>query len=244
VHRDSREARAASFGGVAEVYERARPGYPDEAVRWLVGDEPLDVLDLGAGTGKLTRQLVALGHRVVAVDPAAEMLLELRRALPGVPCHVGAAESIPLPDASTDAVAVAQAFHWFDHAAAVPEIARVLRPGGVLAVVWNVRDESVPWIAELSGAIGNEHHREPYVVESLADSGSFAAPETATFEHGVTHDRASLVDLVRSRSYCAVRREKERESILAGVERLYDANATAAGLELRYRTECFRATRR
>jgi ubiquinone/menaquinone biosynthesis C-methylase UbiE len=242
--RDSREARAASFGGVADMYERSRPSYPLPAVRWLVGDAPVDVLDLGAGTGKLTRDLVAIGHRVIAVDPSSEMLGQLRRALPLVPSFVGTAEAIPLPNASVNVVTVAQALHWFDLAVALPEIARVLRLGGVLATVWNVRDESVPWVAQLSDLIGSEHYREPHLTESLAESGLFAAPTTATFEHAVIHDRASLVELVRSRSYCAVRDGVERAEILVGVERLYDASAGEGGLELSYRTECSRAIRR
>lgn len=129
--------RAASFGGVADAYERARPGYPDDAVAWLAGDEPCDVVDLGAGTGKLTRSLVARGHRVTAVDPLEEMLVWLRHAVPGAIAVRGSAEAIPLPDGSADVVTCAQSFHWFDHAVALREIARVLRPGGRLAPVWN-----------------------------------------------------------------------------------------------------------
>ena len=123
-----------AFADVAGAYERARPGYPEEAVRWLAGPQPLDVVDLGAGTGKLTRALIALGHRVVAVEPLDEMRAELEVALPGARALAGSAEAIPLPDASKDVVTSAQAFHWFDHDAALPEIARVLRPGGVAIV--------------------------------------------------------------------------------------------------------------
>ena len=128
--REDRLERAASFGGVADAYERARPGYPDDAVRWLAGEEPCDVVDLGAGTGKLTRSLVALGHRVTAVEPLEEMLEQLRHAVPAATALRGSAEAIPLPDGSADVVTCAQAFHWFDHEVALPEMARVLRPGG------------------------------------------------------------------------------------------------------------------
>src|SRR5204863_8078124 len=113
---------------VADAYERGRTGYPEEAVRWRVGEQSVDVGDLAAGTGKLTRSLVALGHRVTAVEPLPEMIAHLEAAAPGVPAITGTAESMPLPDASADAVTVAQAFHWFDHAPALVEIARVLRP--------------------------------------------------------------------------------------------------------------------
>ena len=145
--------RAASFARVADAYERARPGYPADAVLWLAGETPCDVVDLGAGTGKLTRSLAALGHHVVAVEPLAEMLDRLRAAVPGATAVVGSAESMPLPDASVDVVACAQAFHWFDPGPALAEMARVLRPGGRIALVWNVRDERVPWVDEMSDAM-------------------------------------------------------------------------------------------
>ncbi|MDH5334239.1 MAG: class I SAM-dependent methyltransferase, partial [Thermoleophilia bacterium] len=141
VHRDERRGRATSFAEVADAYERGRPGYPGEAVAWLVGEPPRDVVDLGAGTGKLTRSLVAAGHRVTAVEPLPEMLERLRVAAPEAAAVPGTAEAIPLPDASADVVVSAQAFHWFDHDAALPESVRVLRPGGWLALVWNIRDD-------------------------------------------------------------------------------------------------------
>ena len=118
---DDFAARARSFGTVADVYERARPGYPDDAVRWLAGDAPCDVVDVGAGTGKLTRSLVAHGHRVTAVEPSAEMLAQLRAAVPGAIPLEGTGEAIPLPDESADVVTAAQAFHWFDKPVALPE---------------------------------------------------------------------------------------------------------------------------
>ena len=153
VNREERRGRATSFASVADAYERGRPEYPGDAVRWLVGDEPADVVDLGAGTGKLTRGLVAFGHRVTAVEPLAEMLEHLRRAVPEARALAGSGEEIPLVDASADVVVCAQAFHWFDHVVALGEIARVLRPGGRLALVWNTRDDGEAWVAELSDAI-------------------------------------------------------------------------------------------
>src|SRR6478672_5677183 len=130
-----------SFDSVAEVYERARPTYAPAAVAWIAEQLPFGrVLDLGAGTGKLTRQLVALGADVVAVEPGDEMRRVFRRVLPDVEVHAGGAEAIPLPDASVDTVTVAQAFHWFDRDAAFAEMHRVLRPGGGYAVLWNEDD--------------------------------------------------------------------------------------------------------
>lgn len=135
---DERRKQAASFAGVADVYERSRPGYPEAAVAWLAGSTPGDVVDLGAGTGKLTRSLVALGHRVTAVEPLEEMLAQLRTSVPAARALTGGAEAMPLPDASIDVVTCAQAFHWFDHDRALAEIARVLRPGGHVAFAASV----------------------------------------------------------------------------------------------------------
>ena len=146
--RDLHPTAAAGFSAAADVYERARPGYPDEAVAWVaerLGIGPgRDVLDLAAGTGKLTRQLVRLGARVVAVEPIDAMRAELERAVPGVEALAGTAEAIPLRDESVDAVTCAQAFHWFRADEAVREIRRVLRPGGGLALLWNGRDLDDP----------------------------------------------------------------------------------------------------
>ncbi len=232
-----------AFADVAGAYERGRPEYPEEAVRWLVGDEPRDVVDLGAGTGKLARALVALGHRVTAVEPLDEMRAELHAAVPDARALAGRAEAMPLPDASADVVASAQAFHWFDHDAALPEIARVLRPGGSLALVWNSRDDRDPWMAQLSAIIGNETIEEWDVVPILQEGGLFGPVETARFSFVQVRDRESLLDLVLSRSYCAKLPESEREPVLDAVGRLYDDTAGGEGVQLAYVTECFRTHR-
>ena len=232
-----------AFAEVAGAYERARPGYPEEAVRWLAGDEPRDVVDLGAGTGKLTRALVALGHRVIAVEPLVEMRAELEAALPDVPAVAGNAEAIPRPAESADVVASAQAFHWFDHARALPEIARVLRSSGRLALVWNSRDDRDPWMARLSEIIGNETVQEWDVLPVIAEGGLFGAVERERFSFVQVLDRNGLLDLVLSRSYLAKLPPTEREPILEAVGRFYDETTTAAGVRLPYVTECFRATK-
>jgi SAM-dependent methyltransferase len=239
-----RAERAASFARVADAYERARPGYPADAVLWLAGETPRDVVDLGAGTGKLTRSLTALGHHVVAVEPLGEMLDRLRAAVPGVTAVVGTAESMPLPDASADVVACAQAFHWFDHGPALTEIARVLRPGGRLALVWNVRDERVPWVADLSDAMVGRTGVDRGATEPIERSGLYREVEHATFEHTQAVDREALRALVLSRSFCAVLPEEERAPILARVDALFDAHARDGMLTLPYLVECFRAERR
>lgn len=231
------------FAEVVGAYERGRPGYPDEAVCWLAGDEPRDVVDLGAGTGKLTRALVALGHRVTAIEPLPEMLELLPVAAPGASAILGNAEVIPLPDGSADVVTCAQSFHWFDHAVALPEIARVLLPEGRLALVWNTRDDREPWVAQLSEIIGNESVGvEAYT--PVEASGLFGPIESAEFTFEQPLDRELLLELVLSRSYCAKLSAAEREPILEAVGCLYDELAGPDGVHLPYVTECFRTQRR
>ena len=232
-----------SFADVADAYERGRPEYPGEAVRWLTGEEPRDVVDLGAGTGKLTRALVALGHRVTAIEPLPEMLELLPATAPGAFAILGNAEVIPLPDASADVVTSAQAFHWFDHAVALPEIARVLRRGGRLALVWNVRDDRDSSTARLSAIIGNETIEDWEDFPALLESDLFGPVETVEFALEQRLDRETLLDLVLSRSYCAKLPPAEREPILAQVGQLYDDAAGPDGFRLAYVTQCFRVTR-
>jgi SAM-dependent methyltransferase len=157
-----------SFELVAEVYERARPGYPPEAVGWIADRLDLRpdriVLDLGAGTGKLTRALLDTGARVIAVEPGDAMRAELERAVPGAEAVRGSAEDIPLPNASVDAIAVGQAFHWFRHDVALPEMRRVLRPGGGVALLWNSRDPGAPLHGEIGKLIA------PFIPQDRSDS--------------------------------------------------------------------------
>jgi ubiquinone/menaquinone biosynthesis C-methylase UbiE len=241
---DVRQVRALSFASVAASYERSRPGYPDDAVSWLAGTDPLDVVDLGAGTGKLTRSLVALGHRVTAVEPLPEMLGHLRDAMPEVTALEGGAEAIPLPDASADVVTAAQAFHWFDHGPALAEIARVLRPGGRIALVWNTRDESEEWVAELSDAMVGRTGVDAGAAEPIAASGLFGAVEQATFgPHVQEVDREALKELVLSRSYCAVLSDEERAPIFERVDELFALHVRDGVVRLPYVAECFRAVR-
>jgi len=155
---------------VAAEYERYRPDYPEEALRWAADRLGLArgarVLDLGAGTGKLTRGLVALGFDVVAVEPGAPMLDQLRKAVPEADALEGPAESIPLPDASVDAAFAGQAYHWFDRDRAVPDIHRVIREEGGLALLWNWWDERDPLQRGLGELIGYAGH-QPYRDEEL-----------------------------------------------------------------------------
>jgi ubiquinone/menaquinone biosynthesis C-methylase UbiE len=230
------------FGKVAESYDRGRPSYPREAVEWMVGPGPRNVLELGAGTGKLTRTLVELGHDVHATDPDEAMLEVLRRHLPDVRTSVGGAEAIPAPDLSYDVVVAGQAFHWFDLDTALAEISRVLNPGGTLALAWNQRDESIPWVRKLGRLIGKPIESiDP--TEQLVDSGSFEGVEDGAFSFWQTIDRASVVDLVLSRSNIAMLSDAEREAKRAEVLAFYDDYGRGMdGMQLPYYCLVYRAT--
>jgi ubiquinone/menaquinone biosynthesis C-methylase UbiE len=232
---------ARSFGGVAEAYDRGRPGYPREAAVWLSGERPASVLELGAGTGKLTEQLVALGHDVHATDPDPEMLAVLERNLPGVRTSRCGAEDVPAGDATYDVVVVGQAFHWFDHARALPEIQRVLKQHGRLSLVWNQRDERIPWVKRLGRIIGTQDQlREP--AELLARSGLFGEVEETAHRFWQVVDRSSIQDLVRSRSNVAVLDTDQQEAKMAEVLAFYDEYGRGMdGMQLPYAARCFRA---
>ena len=201
-----------------------------------------DVLDLGAGTGKLTTRLVERGLNVVAVDPIAEMLEVLSHALPQTPALLGTAEEIPLPDNSVDAVLVAQAWHWVDPERAIPEVARVLRPGGRLGLVWNTRDERLGWVKDLGGIIGRED--DPFSHE-LSLPAPFADVERFHVEWTNYLTPQAVIDLVASRSYCITSPADVRTKVLDQVRELlatHPALAQAPGVALPYITVCVRAT--
>jgi ubiquinone/menaquinone biosynthesis C-methylase UbiE len=239
---DEQHAHARSFGGVADAYDRGRPTYPVEAATWLTGPQPLTVLELGAGTGKLTSRLVELGHDVHATDPDRAMLDILERDLPDVRTSQSTAEEIPAGDRSYDVVVCAQAFHWFDHERALPEIARVLKPGGALSLVWNQRDERIPWVKRLGAIIGTQEQlREP--AQALSASRLFDEPTSEGFKHWQVINRDSIKDLVQSRSNVAVLDPDARARKLAEVLAFYDDFGRGMdGMQLPYAAHCFRAT--
>jgi SAM-dependent methyltransferase len=234
---------ALSFGPVADAYDRGRPGFPAAAARWLVGRDAATVLELGAGTGKLTRELVALGHDVHATDPDPAMLGVLQKALPDVRTSVAGAEEIPLADRSVDVVVAAQAFHWFDHERALPEIARVLRPGGHVAVCWNLRDERIPWVRKLGRALGSAAAAEDAdSTEALVQSDLFGFVDEQVFSHWQHVDRDSVVDMAASRSQVASLEVDEREAVLDRVRALYDDYGRGMdGMQIPYDCRCYRA---
>ncbi|HZG93535.1 MAG TPA: methyltransferase domain-containing protein [Mycobacteriales bacterium] len=234
---------ARSFALVVDEYDSSRPGYPDDAVRWLVGDVPLDVVDLGAGTGKLTRSLSRLGHRVVAVEPLVPMLQRLRDQVPGARPVVGSAEAIPLADGTADAVVVAQAFHWFDAPRALAEIARVLRPGGRVGLIWNQRDETVPWVARLGEVIGAVETLPAGWLDCFRGS-AFGAVETARFRHVQEFDADGLCRLAASRSYVASLDEAGRAEVLGRLRELLAEHPDLTGrttYQLPYDVAVYRA---
>ena len=223
------DVAARGFQAGAAAYETARPGYPDEALAVVATDLGVTtgttVCDLAAGTGKLTRRLVDLGASVTAVEPVEAMREQARATVPDAHVVDGTAEAIPLPDASVDVVTVAQAFHWFDADAALAEIARVLKPGGGVALLWNERDEQTAWVAEMSRLIRWHERtvsRYQHVdwAEVVAASGRFTPLEERAVHWAQPMTRAVLADRVRSISYVAVMPPAERERLAAEVTAL------------------------
>lgn len=221
-------ARASSFGPAAAAYAEHRPDYPVNAVRWALEpardaglgapDGTLDVLDLGAGTGKLSAVVAGLGHRVTSVEPDPLMLAELRSYIPSVTTHQAGAEEIPLPDASVDAVVVGQALHWFDQSRALPEIVRVLRPGGVLGALWNTDDDRLEWIAGL-GKVAQSRNS---FIDWSPGRGIQPHPELTPVEHAFFPHRQrrtadSLIDTIATHSHTLTLEPAAREGLIADI---------------------------
>jgi SAM-dependent methyltransferase len=214
-----RDQRRLSFASVAEDYERSRPGYPREAVEWALGPAPRLVADIGAGTGKLTRQLTELGHTAVAVDPLPEMLHFYAHTSHANLAAIAAAENLPFRASSLDALVAAQAYHWFDETRVPDEFARVLKPDGTLALIWNFRDEDHDWVARLSEVIGSETMDATWS-DTIEELPHFAPLEHRVFYWRQPLDRTALRALVRSRSYVASLDQAEQDRVLNEVEML------------------------
>ncbi|HEY9010693.1 MAG TPA: methyltransferase domain-containing protein [Devosia sp.] len=248
-------AAAHGFEAGATAYERGRPDYPAEVAGWLTGTLGLasgkTVLDLGAGTGKFTRYLAATGATVIAVEPVEGMRAKLIAALPQVQAVAGTAEAIPLPDASVDVVLCAQAFHWFATKAALIEISRVLKPGGRLGLIWNMRDEARPWVEAISEIIrpyegdapraykGTWKEAFPVPTLSPLDLQRFAYEHTGTPED-------VIVNRTLSTSFIAKLPDEEREQVARRLRDLIAAHPDLAGkpdVTYPYVTEAYAATR-
>jgi SAM-dependent methyltransferase len=223
----SRAERASSFARVAREYDRGRPGYPRAAIDWLLGPQPLEVLDIGAGTGKLTAALLDAGHSVLAVEPLEQMRAILNDSLPKAQALAGTAEELPLQDESVDAVAVGAAFHWFDHGRALGEIARVLRAPGVLGLLGNGFDTSTAWVARVREVLGSPALERPGHWPAMDELGVyFADVDEREFPHQQPIDRSRLRDLASSRSRLALMADAERETVLADLDRLWQHERT------------------
>ncbi|MCC3277685.1 class I SAM-dependent methyltransferase [Arthrobacter sp. zg-Y40] len=243
-----RRQLADSYQAGGEHYDRIRPGYPAEAVDWLVsrpGFPPVrDVADVGAGTGKYTRVLQAAGLSVHAVDPSADMLAQLSRSLPQVPVSVGTAEDTGLPDRSADTVTVAQAWHWCDPGAASREFSRVLRPHGILGLVWNQLDVSVPWVHRYSRIIHAGDVLRPGFRPELGPEFILESSSTVPWAQQMTPE--DLFELAKSRAFYLSADTAAREKLHANLTwYLYEHLGHHPGevLDLPYLTLTWRAVR-
>ncbi|MRH90173.1 methyltransferase domain-containing protein [Nocardia sp. SYP-A9097] len=245
--------RARSFGAAAAGYDAHRPDYPIAGVRWALAPVSgaveshdragLEVLDLGAGTGKLTGVLLAAGARVTAVDPDPQMCAALTARYREVRVLAGTAEAIPLDDDSVDAVVAGQAFHWFDPGRALPEIARVLRPGGVVAAFWNAHDTSVEWVAGLDRVSRSSVSSAGSLAERVPAHPLFHPFERTHFPHVQRRTAESLTATIGTHSHTLVVSAAERAEVLDRITSyLRTCPETAAGeFDMPLRTLVFRA---
>ena len=229
--RDSTDA--LSFGRAVGDYERGRPSYPRDAVDWMLerAGTVADVVDVGAGTGKFTASLVARGLGVTAVEPDPAMLARLATNHPAVISLAGTAEQLPVDDASADLVTFAQSWHWVDVAAASAEAARVLRPGGALALVWNIRDPEVDWVRRLGEVMGSSK-AEQYDSHAPTVAEPLVLAEFAEFRWENPLTRDELLAMVTSRSYVITMDATERTALLAELDDLLDSHPDLAGREV------------
>jgi SAM-dependent methyltransferase len=239
---DRRAVAARSFDAAAEIYDASRPDYPPVAIEWMLPPGARRALDLGAGTGKLTRALVDRGLDVVAVDPSGSMLDVLRREVPGVRVVMAGAEELPLDDGSVDVVTVAQAWHWVDPVRASAEAARVLSPRGTLALAWNIRDESIEWLRRFGEIAGSERSFRDLGVEPVVGP-EFGPLERSVFPWSRSMNRDEVLDLVRSRSWYLTADPQRQSDMMRDVGRLVDDAASDGLVEMAYETEVFRTRR-
>jgi SAM-dependent methyltransferase len=231
-----------SFGTAAGDYQAGRPGYLPDAVAWLLEDVAGSVLDVGAGTGKLTAEIVAQGFDVTAIDPDAAMLDALAGAHSEIPTAVGSAESIPAASGSAAAITFGQAWHWVDVPRASAEAGRVLAPGGRLGLIWNVRDESVDWVAAIGAAMGASKAESLMTADAVQVAPPFGTLERRVWSWQSPVTQSQIRAMVRSRSYYIAGDTAFR----ARVDR--DVNAVLSELDpavlaLQYVTHAFRTTR-
>lgn len=242
-------SRARSFGRRPVDYHAHRPGYPDQALRWALAAatrEVGQVLDLAAGTGKLTAGLHDLGLAVTAVEPDDGMRGVLTGAYPDVSALAGTAEAIPLPDSAVDAVFVGQAFHWFDRDVALAEIARVLRPGGVLAVLWNGEDPDVEWLTGFGAASETSAPGGWYGELTAPEHESFDQAERTVVAHSMPRTIDSMIDYLGTHSRLLMVDDDERARVVARVRDylLHRPETSAGEFDLPLVTDVVRLRRR
>lgn len=255
------DVAARGFEAEAQTYDRARPSYPPDAVAWLAQNLGIgpgrSVVDLAAGTGKLTVSLAAQGARLAAVEPIPGMRAQLRRRLPGVPLLAGVAEALPFAASSLDAVVVAQAFHWFDAGQALAELARVVRAGGRLGLIWNARDRSTEWVDAVWSVMDRVEDDAPWRAygdgrTSARQRGHVISGEAwsdwteATFRHVQYCSHEDLVDRVRSVSHIAALPPASQGDVLDEVRtilREHPATRDAQTLGIPYRVDAMYAER-
>jgi SAM-dependent methyltransferase len=244
LHHDRRRELGRSFQDGGEHYDRVRPGYPEDSADWLVPAAARDAVDVGAGTGKFTALLVERGLRTVAVDPSLDMLGQLRRALPDVTAVEGTAEHTGLAPAAYDLVTVAQAWHWCDPLLASTEVARILRPHGVLGLVWNQLDTSVPWVHRLSRIMHAGDVHKPHFKPPLGPE--FTGLESHLTRWEETVSTQDILELAKSRSYYLRAGEDTRAKVLGNLDWYLHGHlghATGEILPLPYLTQSWRATK-
>jgi SAM-dependent methyltransferase len=251
VSRSVHRAAERGFGAAAEAYERSRPDYPSEAVDRLIQELELTrscrAMDLGAGTGKLTRLLLPTGATLVAVEPVEAMRRSFASVLPGLPAVGGMAEALPFEDETFDAIVCAQAFHWFDGDRALPEVHRVLKRWGRLGLLWNVRDETVPWVRELTEIIDPYERIAPRERthewrRAFSAGDLFGRLHQLRFPHRQRLDVDGLVERFASVSFIASMAEEERGRVLGRIRRLAEIHPDLAGrqgFDLPYVTELY-----
>jgi SAM-dependent methyltransferase len=246
------EVAQRGFDAGADAYERARPSYPDDAVAWLVEHLGINpdtlVCDLAAGTGKLTRLLAPSGARLVAVEPVEGMSRHLRSLQPGVPVVSAAAEALPFAAATLDAVTVAQAFHWVDPDRAFAELARVLRQGGCVGLIWNARDRSVPWVDQMWGIMDRVEKRAPWRDHerwsdaALGERPGFGPLHAAEFRHEQRLTPDDVIQRFASVSHVAVLEPSQRDVVLDEVRAVLATHPETAGrdeLAIPYRVDAY-----
>lgn len=250
-----KEVRRQSFGAISDDYDRYRPGPSDAALDWLLPRGVTDVLELGAGTGAVTRMLVARVPHVVAVEPDERMRAVLTDRTPDAVVVAGRAEEIAADDASFDVVMAASAWHWVDEERAVPEVARVLRPGGSLSLLWTGPDRSIDWMRSVwaggkvlsqEEASAVDSQRQERHVVNLGEESPFHPPERQVFHWSLPMSRDQVIGLVSTYSNVITLADQERRDYLASIARFLDTLEPFTGtdqVDIPMRCLCWRAER-